>query len=204
MSKDKKTSHQRVIDAARQEFLELGYEKASMRSIGKKAGMTQAALYRHFESKEDMFAKIVEPGINALNKCLEKHEKNSYAFFEDNIKDIESISNYNVKIFRNLLYHYRDEFILIFRCSRGTRFVNFLSIIVEKLKKSTFEAMDYLKSKGYKVKDVSDDELSLFLRMYLTAITEPIAKGYTREKAMHLYHMAEAFFTPGWLALLGL
>lgn len=52
MPRDKALSHERIIRAARDEFSEYGFDKASMRRIGKRCGLTAAALYRHFDSKE--------------------------------------------------------------------------------------------------------------------------------------------------------
>ena len=46
MPRDKTLSHSRIIRAATEEFSEYGYDKASMRRIGQKCGLTAAALYR--------------------------------------------------------------------------------------------------------------------------------------------------------------
>ena len=42
MPRDKTINHIRLMAAAREEFLEYGFEKASMRSIGKRCGLTAA------------------------------------------------------------------------------------------------------------------------------------------------------------------
>ena len=61
MPKDKTDTLKRIIPHAKQEFLEKGFEKASMRRIAENAGITAAGLYRHFNSKEAMFASLVAP-----------------------------------------------------------------------------------------------------------------------------------------------
>ena len=48
-----------IIESAKQEFLNNGYENASMRNIAKKANMTVGNLYRYFESKDDIHKQIV-------------------------------------------------------------------------------------------------------------------------------------------------
>ena len=55
MPRDKTLSHEKVRKAVKEEFLEKGYEDASIRSIGARAGMTSAGLYRHYADKEAMF-----------------------------------------------------------------------------------------------------------------------------------------------------
>jgi len=49
MPKDKTASHIRVMTAMREEFIEKGFENASVRNIAAKAGMSAAGLYRHYK-----------------------------------------------------------------------------------------------------------------------------------------------------------
>lgn len=55
----KEESRKAIIEAAKEEFLEKGYEDASMRDIAKKAHMTVGNLYRYYDSKEDIIQHIV-------------------------------------------------------------------------------------------------------------------------------------------------
>ena len=48
----------RIIEAAKAEFYDKGYEKASMRTIAKRAEMTVGNIYRYFENKEAVHAYI--------------------------------------------------------------------------------------------------------------------------------------------------
>ena len=73
MPRDKSLSHEKIIRAAMDEFSEFGYDKASMRRIGQRCGLTAAALYRHFDSKESMFEALVEPAVTDMKKWLESH-----------------------------------------------------------------------------------------------------------------------------------
>ena len=52
MPRDKTENHIKIMAAAKEEFLEKGYEKASMRSIADRCGMTAAGIYRHCKDKE--------------------------------------------------------------------------------------------------------------------------------------------------------
>lgn len=50
---------ERVLEAARQVFLEQGYGAASMDGIAAAAGVSKATLYAHFDGKEQLFAEMV-------------------------------------------------------------------------------------------------------------------------------------------------
>lgn len=65
---------QKIINAAIDVFYEQGYPKASLRDIAGKVGVTQAAIYYHFRSKEEILYNIIEKSSNdlliTLQACL--------------------------------------------------------------------------------------------------------------------------------------
>jgi AcrR family transcriptional regulator len=62
------SSHKRelILEAARQVFADEGLDGASLRAIALRAGYTPAALYFHFESKEDMYAEVLRASLRSL------------------------------------------------------------------------------------------------------------------------------------------
>ena len=61
-----------ILKNAGEEFLEQGYEKASMRSIAQKSKMTVGNLYRYFKSKDELSDTIVSPTYLLLNSMIDK------------------------------------------------------------------------------------------------------------------------------------
>ena len=55
MPRNKAESHERIVAAAKDEFLTYGFENASMRRIAANAGITASGLYKHFPNKEEGF-----------------------------------------------------------------------------------------------------------------------------------------------------
>jgi len=51
-------TRQRILDVALDLFTEQGYDGTSLREIAEKLGVTKAALYYHFESKEDILQAL--------------------------------------------------------------------------------------------------------------------------------------------------
>ncbi len=49
---------ERILDTALEVFNEHGYDKASLREIAERLGVTKAALYYHFERKEDILLQL--------------------------------------------------------------------------------------------------------------------------------------------------
>ena len=67
--RDKTATHIKVLAAAREEFMEYGYENASMRRIGQRCDMTAAGLYRHCKDKAGLFGELVSPSIEKIDAC---------------------------------------------------------------------------------------------------------------------------------------
>jgi AcrR family transcriptional regulator len=49
-----------ILQAAKQVFLETGFERASMDEVARKAKTSKRSLYAHFESKEKLFLAVIE------------------------------------------------------------------------------------------------------------------------------------------------
>jgi len=59
-----------IVSAATELFYEYGFQKATMRDICRKIGITQAALYYHFRNKEEILYTIIERSSNKLYLLL--------------------------------------------------------------------------------------------------------------------------------------
>lgn len=65
----------RILEAAREEFSERGYEKTSVRGIAKSAGVDSALVHHYFGTKEQVFEAAVEgamaPALGAPDTIVE-------------------------------------------------------------------------------------------------------------------------------------
>jgi len=58
VSKDDKSAEQKILDAAKQVFMESGLDGARMQDIADKAGINKALLHYYFRSKDKLFERI--------------------------------------------------------------------------------------------------------------------------------------------------
>lgn len=65
-------SRESILKNASEEFLEQGFEKASMRRIAEKSKMTVGNLYRYFKNKDELSDTIVSPTYSLINGMIEK------------------------------------------------------------------------------------------------------------------------------------
>jgi AcrR family transcriptional regulator len=68
------TDHKRelILNAAREVFAMEGLEGASLRAIAARAGYAPAALYFHFDSKEAIYAELLQASLRALANGVRK------------------------------------------------------------------------------------------------------------------------------------
>ena len=61
---------QELIDCACRLCERDGYTKLSIRTLAKESGVSQTAPYRHFETKEALYASVAQDGFNKLSKAI--------------------------------------------------------------------------------------------------------------------------------------
>lgn len=200
MPRDKSLSHEKIIRAAMDEFSEFGYDKASMRRIGQRCGLTAAALYRHFDSKEAMFEALVEPAVTDMKKWLEAH---AAADIKGGADPEMMWNSTEVDMMRELIYPRMDEFSMIINKAKGSKYEDFLNELVADHQARLMPHLRMLRDAGYKVRDISEDELHMLITAYCSALFEPVAHGYSLENALKYLSTVEEFFMPGWKNLMG-
>ncbi|WP_169813919.1 TetR family transcriptional regulator [Actinomadura kijaniata] len=65
----------RILDAAGELFAEHGYRATSMQAIAQKVGITKAALYYHFASKDEILQNLTLPVLDELEATLAEAER---------------------------------------------------------------------------------------------------------------------------------
>lgn len=207
MPRDKTASHEKIVAAAMREFQEKGFEKASMKAVADAVGMTSAALYRHFTNKQDMFAALVQPAVDALNIWEEKHIAFSYDVLEQEhseiMWDFEADCN-DARMVLDIMYQQPEAFRLLLCCSAGTPYENYEHDMVEQAADRMLCFLQDCKAQGFPVREVQRDEMHMLVSAYCAAMVQPIEHGYDKADAERYLKTIVDFFTPGWRMITGL
>lgn len=133
MQTDNKETRKHLLECAREEFLEKGYMKASLRNICKEAGVTTGALYFFFKDKEALFGALVEEPLKQLYAVMEEH----YATEMRNGEQVAQLAlegDGDLETSRQIIrqmYANRDAFLLLLTKAQGSRFEDCLDEIVD-------------------------------------------------------------------------
>ena len=201
MPRDKTRSHQKVLEAAREEFMEYGYENASMRRIGQRCDMTAAGLYRHCKDKAGLFGELVIPSIEKVDAWLEAHIRRSIRAMEEDNIDLWRDSE--IDMMRDLIYPNMEDYRLLLTKAQGSPYENFLHDLTQKHQDRMLSFLPMLRERGYALRPIDPKELHLLVSAYTTAMFEPVVHGYSKEEAFRCLETLETFFLPGWKQLLG-
>ena len=204
MSRDKTESHARIVEAARKEFLEYGYNDASLRRIAENAQIQVSGLYKHFASKEEMFASLVEPVIKGFYELYETIEDEC---FED-IGQIGSKAgagngSETVRVMKYIYENIEDMNLLIFG-SKGSKYEDFIHEVAMREEEGTLRYVKALKKAGCSIRKFNRTEFHLLTTSYVEALFQPVLHKLTKKEALHYAKTLNEFYGPAWEAWLGL
>ncbi len=85
---------QRILDAAETEFAARGFAGANINVIAQKAGISIGAMYKYFDSKEDLFLTVIERAQDLLAAVLAQIGKEPGDIFEKIEKMVRTAQQY--------------------------------------------------------------------------------------------------------------
>ena len=192
----------KLTEAAREEFLEKGFESASIRDIAAKAGTSPRAVYTRFKNKEELFAAVVRPVLDGFYKQF-MADKEDY-WDEESAKNRRP-EDYYIR-YLEYAYAHRTEFILVLERSAGTRYEGFIRDLAEADIRSVVCHLEMLHTHGT---DFGTDETDI---LFVESITysfysdlfKPLTKGMPLDKAKKYAAALTNFYNFGLMGIMGM
>ena len=179
-----------LIDSGTAEFLDHGFEKASLRTICKNAKVTTGAFYSYFEKKEDLFSAIVDPMLEAYHELY-------FAVVASALSGTDGNRDTELRIIEFICAH-KDEFMLLFECADGTRYAGFRDRLHNDLFMPTYQAC----FDKYAECAVDPAVVRVFMHMKYTQYMELVYGGYSMEQIRNLVQMYAEFTNAGFISLI--
>ena len=197
-------THEDIINSARTNFLENGFERSNLRKICKDAKITTGAFYRHFQDKESVFIELVNPVIVKFKKMYAESEIEFYEIL--NSGEIKNIWEMNEDVLSSFIDFIYDNYLtlkLLLMCSDGTKYSDFIHKIAAIETDKTVKYITTIKELGHKAADVDKKVLHMLIQAYFSSIFEVVMHDYTKEDALSYSKTLVKFFNPGWRDILG-
>lgn len=195
----------KILDCAKEEFMEKGFEGASMRSIAEKSGYTTGMIYARFSDKSELFKEIVS---NAANKLFDFFTNSEDDFAElspeRQHKEMHTYVDSKVDIMIDIIYDNFDAFKLIVCKSAGSGYEYYIDKMIDIETANTVRFIDTLNRAGIKMNEVRSDLSHMLSSAMFNGIFEVVAHDLPREEARDYIKQVQDFFNAGWDKLLGL
>lgn len=204
MEEDKQSTLERIQTAAKQEFMEKGFQCASLRNIVKTAGVTTGAFYGYYGSKEELFDALVgkhaEYILKLFDTTIDDFEKLEG---EEQTRQMVDVSSSSILRMLDYVYENYDAFKLIILRAEGTKYADFIHQLVVREEESTFTYIETLKQMGFHVEPINKKLIHIVASGMFSGVFETIVHDMPQEEAKEYVLQLERFCTAGWENLLG-
>ena len=204
MEENSATTLEKIQEAAMAEFLDKGFQGASLRQIVKNAGVTTGAFYGYFSSKEALFTAIVEPHATALmGKFMWAQTSFAELPEEEQPQHMGGESRDYVAWMVDYICRHREPVKLLLCCAEGTSYENFIHNMVEVEVESTLRYMGVLRRMGRDIPQMSRSLCHIIASGMFNAIFEVVIHDMPYEQALRDVEQLQTFYTAGWSKLMG-
>ena len=195
---------ERIQQAALAEFLDKGFQGASLRQIVKSAGVTTGAFYGYFSSKEALFASIVEPHAAAI---MGRFMEAQTSFAE--LPETEQPSHMGVESSAcvdwmvDYMYQHLEPVKLLLCCAEGTSYEHFIHNMVEVEVEYTEHYIRVLRNLGRDVPALDHQLCHIIASGMFNALFEVVVHEMPYDRARQYIRQLREFYTAGWYKLMG-
>ena len=178
-----------LIESGRREFLEKGYERSSLRTICREAGVTTGAFYNYFLKKEDLFMAVVGPALESIRRAIRDASGMSAAAPEPADGGLPGAC---AEAIAAALLKNRDNVRLIFECSAGSGLDREREELIEEL-----SALMRGSIREYAPEMTDSAELDMLLSVSMSCLKDVVYGGGSVDDTARKAAAVDVFFRGG-------
>jgi len=195
----------RLLECAMAEFMEMGYQEASLRVIAAKADTTTGSIYTRFHDKEGLFHALVDETIDEL--ILWMREGNE-SFADRPIREQrETALTYKPEMWEQLvdfIYAHWEAFRLLARCTDIGCYEDMLNRMIDIEVTYTRRFLEATGNDALESGRLTPMLLHMLSNAYYSGLFEIVRHDMAKGDAVNYVKQLRRFFTQGWADLLGI
>lgn len=193
-----------ILTAAKKEFLEKGYQKASLRNIVKQAGVTTGAFYGYFKNKEELFDALAGEHYRAAMALYQEILGSFHQLSpEEQAGSMEDYSELGMRRMADYMYANYDAFKLILCCSDGTPYNGLVHELAQMDVEATHDFAEVTRQEGMPLNPINPTLEHMLTSGMFATFFELIVHDIPREEAETYIHQMLSFYSGGWQRILG-
>lgn len=189
---------ERIIECAQKEFLEKGYNDASLRNIAKEADVSTSTMYTRFGDKEGMFQYLISPTeelLVFLEKALEK-------YFSMNVdaqqEQYEESGKAGFDAIMDIIYANYPAYKLLVSCSPGDIYMDYLEKVTAIDVKYTLLFLKESDSLALREGRINEGFCHVVSTAFYSALFHCVEHDMSREEAGKYIKELRNFYGRGW------
>lgn len=200
--KDEKETGKKLQDAAKKEFLEKGFQKASLRNICKNAGVTTGALYFFFRDKDELFESLVMEPVEEVRNLMVEHYRSELEMIDNGgtvKEDFSDDAECTGKIIEKI-YQHKEAFELLLMKAQGSKLEGVLDGFVEITEQHYRHLADET-SRQLKTRRIGDKMIHWMSHMQIDTFVYMVEHIETAEEAFEYMETVVSYMINGWYGM---
>lgn len=190
---------EKLLECAVQEFLEKGYEKASLRAIAKRAGSSMGAIYIRYPEKKDLYLSIVENTMNGFYDIISSTQ-NAFDTLppDEQKKRIKSENEQGCTKMVEYIYAHFDEFKILFVNGENEIQQNFLHRLVDIESAGVINFLKAINNDAISSGKITQELMHLLWIAFYSAVFEIVIHDMPFNIGVEHINQLNDFYTGGW------
>ncbi len=191
---------EKIIECALKEFLEKGYNDASLRNIAGAAGVSTSTIYTRFKDKEGLFRELISP-VFELPVVVEDilHDYFSMSVSEQK----EEFDNYGDTGFSkgiDMIYNDFAAYKLLVSCAPGDTYKKYLAQITDLDVRYTMLFLEEMDSSALREGRINEEFCRVVSTAFYSALFHCVESDMSKEEAIKYIEELRSFHGRGWSA----
>ena len=205
MSESSLDTKKKILESAKNEFLEKGFMNASLRTIASNAGLTTGAMYRHFKDKDALFCALVEEAIDFTTKTVMladviNHQNLDDVVSEEHFEEEEKQTNNLL----NYIFDNYDAFALLLTKSAGSTHEHFQEEICELYTKNCEQTFNWMYKNQISTRKTNKMTIHFIASTVINAFVEIITHKMSKKAAFQYIENTEEYTRYGMIHMMGI
>ena len=195
---EKMNTQEKLLLYGKREFLQNGFQNASLRNIAAAAGLTTGAIYGYFQDKNALFDAIVTPVCRQVEQMF--HDLSTLYYNDSGIVGeitLQGTINDLHKIY-GFIYENFDAFRLLVVCAEGSSKADYIHTMVDYEVTHTLLYLSRLSREKSVEAKLNRTLIHIISDSYINAILEPVRHNLSYEQAIENLDFLCTFYTGGW------
>lgn len=185
---------EKIVRAARDEFMRSGFQAASVKRIAEAAEVTTGAIYVRYTGKDDLFCSLVADAINALTEHGQELWDDYAALSSESTPDeFLAVLDKEMHILYQAVCGHYEAFILLFGRSEGAAVARELHRAFTAKAEGTVQFMERIA-----VRPAQTDAIRILIINHLHMYKEVLCQDFEKERALRCLRELNGYLRPVW------